>query len=196
MTTSKPPAPPAGPAGPCPDAETLAGLAIGDTEGVDRRAVADHVATCPSCAADFRVLREMHREASRQGAAPRPSRRAWIAAAAAALAAVLLTPLVLRERPDGVRGTAVATVPADGAVLATPPAALEWPAEPGARGYHVKLHRADASLLWETDSAAPPAALPPAVRDGMRAGDSWYWTVEAAGPVQRRRLGPFWFRLR
>ena len=197
MTTNRPPAPPAGPLGPCPDAETLAGLALGEPDSGARRAAADHVAACPSCAADFRLLREMHREAARQGAAPRTSRRAWLAAAAAAaLAVVVLTPLLLRERPDGVRGTAVPVVPADGAVLEAPPAALEWPAEPGARGYRVKLFRADASLLWETDSAAPPAVLPPAIRDGLRAGESLYWTVEATGPVQRRRLGPFWIRLR
>lgn len=195
--TDRPLPPPAAPTGSCPDAEALAGLALGEGDDDARRRLADHVAGCAACAADYRLLREMHREASREPAR-RPSRRAWIAAAAAAsLAAGVLAPLLLREAGDPVRGTAVEVRPADGAVLQAPPAALEWPAEPDARGYRVKLYRGDASLLWESgDVAGPPATLPPKVRDGMRAGESWYWTVEAAGPVQRRRIGPFWFQLR
>jgi hypothetical protein len=118
------------------------------------------------------------------------------AAAAATLAAVVLAPLLLRETTDEVRGTTAQAVPADGAVLDAPPVALAWPPEPGARGYLVKLYRADATLLWEGDIAAPPAALPAATRDAMRPGQSFYWTVEATGPVQRRRLGPFWFQFR
>jgi hypothetical protein len=60
----------------------------------------------------------------------------------------------------------------------------------------VKLFRGDASALWQAETREPAARLPRDVREGMRAGGSWYWTVEALGPVQRRRLGPFWFELR
>jgi hypothetical protein len=81
-------------------------------------------------------------------------------------------------------------------VLAEPPATLAWPAQPGATGYRLKLFRGDASPLWQTEVTEPPASLPAEIRLGMREGGSWYWTVEAVGPVQRRRQGPFWFELR
>jgi hypothetical protein len=163
---------------------------------MERQALADHVATCASCAADFRLLRELHAEASRDAAAGRPSRRVWLAAAAAALAAVALLPLLLREPADQVRGTANEVRPADGAVLERAPEVLAWPAEPGARAYRVRLFQADATPLWDSgEVAGPPVRLPAEQLAGMRAGGSWYWTVEALGPVQRRRLGPFWFQL-
>ncbi len=187
-----------GRAGSCPDAEALAALAMGEGEPAARRALADHVVSCAACAADFRLLRELHREAS--PAAPRdrrPTRRAWLAgAAAAALGAVVLVPLLLREGGDRVRGTEGQTRPADGAMLGEPPATLSWPAQPGATGYRLKLFRGDASPLWQTEVTDASASLPAEVRLGMRAGGSWYWTVEADGPVQRRRQGPFWFELR
>jgi hypothetical protein len=164
---------------------------------MERQVLADHVATCPSCAADFRLLRELHAEASRGAGAGRPSRRVWLAAAAAALAAVALVPLLLRAPADRVRGTADDVRPADGAVLEKAPEALAWPPEPGARAYRVRLFQADASPLWDSgEVTGPPVRLPAEHQGGMRAGGSWYWTVEALGPVQRRRMGPFWFQLR
>jgi hypothetical protein len=178
----------------CPGAEALAALAVGEGDAAVRLALADHVGACASCAADFRLLRELHAEASPRA---RPSRRAWlVGAAAAAVAAVALTPLLLRDRDDRVRGQGAQTRPADGERLGEPPETLAWPAQPGATGYRVKLFRGDASPLWESEATAPVATLPPEVREGLRTGGSWYWTVEALGPVQRRRLGPFWFELR
>jgi hypothetical protein len=192
---SRPPSPPGGTA-PCPDADALAGLALGEADGADRLALADHVASCAACAADFRLLRGLHAEASPRTTA-RGSRRAWIAAAAAALAAVALSPLLLREPAESVRGRAPEVRPPDGAMLEAAPESLAWPDQPGARAYRVKLFRGDASLVWDSDDIGrPPASLPADVRGGMRPGGSWYWTVEALGPVQQRRMGPFWFQLR
>jgi hypothetical protein len=68
---------------PCPDAEALAALALGEGEVEARRELADHVIGCPACAADFRLLREMHEAAQN---AERPRRRPWLPAAAAAAA--------------------------------------------------------------------------------------------------------------
>jgi hypothetical protein len=88
-------------AGACPGAEALAALAMGEGEPDERRAVADHVVACAACAADFRLLRELHHEAL--PAAPRdrrPARRAWLAtAAAAAVGAVVLVPRLRPTEP-------------------------------------------------------------------------------------------------
>lgn len=86
----------------CPPAEALAALAVGEPVGAspeERLALADHVASCRRCAALYRDLLDLHREAQRaappervEGAAgaPRPrAGRAWVLAAAA-LAALFL----------------------------------------------------------------------------------------------------------
>ncbi len=48
----------------CPDDETLASLAIGDTAEATRSALADHVIECARCAESVRLLLDLHREAS------------------------------------------------------------------------------------------------------------------------------------
>ncbi len=182
----------------CPNAEVLAGLALGEGETDSRRALADHVVGCPACAADFRLLRELHREAS--GARPGGwvrSRRTWLVAGlAAVLVGISLVPLLQRE-PVDVRGPVASVTPPDGAVLEAPPAALAWQAVPGALGYRVKLFRGDSTPAWESGVVSDPTvSLPAEVRAGMGGGGSWYWTVESLGPVHRRRTGPSWFQLR
>ena len=192
------PMPPSAPASGCPDAEALAGLALGEGTPESRRAIADHVITCPRCAADYRLLREMHAEAAREQpaavAAVPPARRGWwLAAAAAALAAVALVPLLRQDAGDRVRGTTVPVRPPDGAVLEAPPPELSWPAEEGARAYRVRLFRGDATPLWDSgEVTGTAAALPAQVLEALRGAESAYWTVEALGPVRRRQSGPFW----
>jgi hypothetical protein len=185
----------------CPDAETLAALALGEGGARERGAVADHVVTCAACAADFRLLRELHGEARRtpMPEVARASRRPWLGAGLAA--ALTLGVGMLAFRPQGptdeVRGGLASTRPADAAVLEAPPVELAWPPELGARGYRVKLFQGDGRLAWESATlTAPPASVPSDVRERVRRGGSWYWTVEVEGPARRRRLGPFWFRLR
>jgi hypothetical protein len=187
----------------CPDGEALAALATGEVPAEERLALADHVAGCAACASDFRLLRELHEEARRT---PMPEitrrpvrRRPWLRAGLAAALLVGVATLASRhEGPvDGVRGALVAAVPADGVVLETAPTELSWPPELGARGYRVKLFQGDGQPAWESETlAAASTPVPGAVREQVAAGGSWYWTVEVEGPAQRRRLGPFWFRLR
>lgn len=79
----------------CPPDEALAALALGEVAAQERTALADHVASCRRCAAAYRDLLDLHREAQRAGAAASvvaaPRRRtAWALAAAAGLAAVSL----------------------------------------------------------------------------------------------------------
>lgn len=90
----------------CPPEESLAALAV-EGSGLspeERLALGDHVVSCRRCAALYRDLLDLHREAQRaapqalgdrpavSSASPLPARakRAWILAAAAALAAVSL----------------------------------------------------------------------------------------------------------
>jgi hypothetical protein len=169
---------------------------VGEGEPAARLALADHVVACATCAADFRLLRELHEEASRERR--RPSRWVWMAAGAAAgLALVAVAPLLLREPPEAVRGVLAEARPADGAVVEAAPERLAWPSEPGARGYRVKLFRGDGEAAWESATVSDTAvALPGDVRSAMGPGTSWYWKVEALGPVHRRHMGPFWFQVR
>jgi len=181
----------------CPDAEALAALAIEDAPSDERQRLADHVVSCPACASDYRLLRELHEEAGQKRRARSLSRTAWLVAGLAAAAALVLgvRPL-LRARVDGSRGTAAAVEPADGAPLPSAPAELAWPAELGARAYRAQVFAGDGTPVWDAESSAQPrVAIPEDVRSRLRPGGSYYWTVRVEGPVQRRRLGPFWFQL-
>jgi len=199
MTTYTPSPPSTGP-GACPDPDALTALALGDGSPEDRVRLADHVIACAACAADLRLLRELHAEAERCRSRPfLRSRRAWLGAGlvAALVGAVGLFPLLERGRVGDERGGQVAVQPADGIVLEAAPWELRWPPQLGARRYRVKLFGADGTPVWESGPETEPrAVLPPEMRGGLRPGGSWYWTVELEGPVQRRRMGPFWFEVR
>jgi hypothetical protein len=128
---------------PCPDAEALAALALGEGEPEARRNLADHVIACPACAADFRLLSEMHDTAQRV-----ERRRAWpwlpAAAAAAAVATFAVGLLVGRAGP---------------------------PRDPGAGDLAARLAQAEraraerelAALRRELESATAPAVNVPIV---------------------------------
>ncbi len=182
----------------CPDEETLAALALGELEPPARASIGDHVIGCPKCAADFRLLRELHREAA--GSRPRfwRSRWTWLAAGlAAAVAGIVLAPRLVRDGAERTRGPAASVHPADGAVLSAPPETLAWSAVAGVQGYRVKLFGADGTPVWASGTLGEATArLPPEVRAGMGGSRSWYWTVESLGPVRQRRMGPYWFHLR
>jgi hypothetical protein len=179
--------------GACPDPELLAGLALGEAVSADRRALADHVVGCRRCAADFRLLRELHGEAQR----PARRRRFWGGlAAAAAVVIVAVAGLWPRGGEIATRGPGFATRPVDGAVLAAPPRQLEWPAQLGARRYRVTLHRGDGTRLWEAPPVDDPRLeIPTEVVTALAPGRSGYWVVDVEGPVRRQRLGPFWFEV-
>jgi len=164
--------------------------------------LADHVIACRHCSDAYRILARTHEE-TRQ--APGASRLAWRAAAAAAIALLAITGVLLlrSNRPvpgDAVRGVAAtssAVVPGDGAMLGEPPAELRWPARPAAEGYRVRLFDSAGSAVFEADAGtAQRLALPDAVRSRVRAGGSYFWTVEVRTPNERQRLGPFSFTLR
>lgn len=185
----------------CPSDETLAALALGEIEGAERAALADHVAGCRRCAESFRTLVDLDREAERLRRRRRVPRAAW--AAAAAVAVVALTGALWlgsgrEERPaaDSARraAPAAAVQPAADAVLDRPPESFAWPRHAGATGYRVRLYDEAAVLIWESpevSTASVPLADPPP----LEAGGAFFWTVEVGGPAARARLGPYWFRI-
>jgi hypothetical protein len=187
----------------CPDADELAALAVGQT--ANRERIADHVVSCRQCGADYRILLELHKEAS-PPLRPRASALAWLAVASVVLAAAAGALLVLRAGrgaggEEAIRGTAagriaISVVPAAGATLGEPPARLAWPGQKSAEGYRVKLFGASGETLWESERISTPSIdIPPAALS-FGSGRSYFWTVEVETPLEKARLGPFWFTLR
>jgi hypothetical protein len=189
----------------CPPPEEVASLVVGDSQGGERERLADHLTTCGRCAADYRDLRELHREAS--GLRPGGARRrlaAWSAVAAMALVAFGLAMLWRAQAPsrletpvaETLRGGVDEAFPSAGVTVAAAPPELRWPGQPGATGYRVRLFDERGESLWESASgSATRQSLPAPVRERLASGSGYFWTVEVAGPVARERLGPHWFRI-
>lgn len=202
----------------CPLPEELAALAVGGIDAARRAALAAHVAGCSDCALELRLARAVVHgdgDAAPAAAGARPVRaigerrrfagRTTAALLAAALAAVAVGGLALwrgaasapRDGAGAVRGgegTAAAGIePSPGAVLAAPPGRLAWPAQPGASGYRVRLLDTEGGELWSSAVAGEAAAEPPA--ESLAGAGTYLWVVEVDGPVLRRRLGPYRFRI-
>ena len=98
------------------------------------------------------------------------------------------------ERGAAARAAGVA--PSDASALAEPPARFDWPAQPQAEGYRLRLFRDSGDALWESDRiTAPGVEVPPERRASIEGGRSYYWVVEVEGPLEKARLGPFTFRV-
>jgi hypothetical protein len=193
----------------CPDDETLAALATGESLGAERERLADHVAGCRRCADRYRTLRDLHRAAAadpvrggaRSGGSGSPLR--LLAAAAAVLGVIGLAWIAVLPRetgdPDALRGGPAVVEgvrPAPDARLATPPRELTWPARDGALSYRVILYDAASSPLWTSGTvSAPRLPLPDEARSRLTAGGSYFWVVEVDLGTRSSRLGPFWFSL-
>jgi hypothetical protein len=184
----------------CPDAETLAALAIGESVPEKER-VADHVVSCRRCAADYQILARTHARSKAEVGRSGKMVRLGISAAAVLIAALGGVALWRSYRPlEALRGGATQTgelaSPPAGSTLAAPPAGLRWPSRSGAEGYRVRLFAASGQTLWESDRLATPSAdLPEAVRQRLAAGQNYFWTVEVEMPLEKARLGPFSFTI-
>lgn len=206
----------------CPSAEALFSLVdpAASLDPAERERLVDHVAACSACAEELRLMRSLGpwseslaARLTEAGEAPRvPPPRALRArrrlfrplALAAVLAAAVGGAVLLRQNlpllpttPEVERGAAAAEVsPEPDSVLQAPPETLRWAAQAGAVRYRVKLYDEEANLLWNGPASRQPRVpLPPAVRNRLHPGAAYFWVVEVEGPVQRRQLGAFWFRL-
>ena len=196
-----------GPGG-CPLPDALVALAIGE-RSPDSARVADHVLVCRRCTDDLQLLLRTHAEASAAGLASRSTVRPWLfAAAAAALALVLGGVLLVRlpvagsrrdtnvERGSG-RQDGVLVTPRAGAVLDRAPEEFGWPLESGSGRYRIKLFDRSGETLWQSEETpVNRVRLPASVRDRLRSGESYFWTVDAGPASDSKRMGPFPFTLR
>jgi hypothetical protein len=157
-------------------------------------------ASCPSCAAAFRLARglsqEKHREEARGEAQvvplSRPVQRPWLrwaaplAALAAAVALVILVPGGWRNRPEPFRGGEPGEIRShlsEGATLPRGQADLRWSAGPPGARYEVRvLTRDGREIAVESGLEAPQYRIPPSALTGAPAGTLLYWQVRALQP--------------
>lgn len=139
--------------GPCPPSARIAALAVGRVWPWQRRRLVDHLATCPACAADYRVLDtardglqsalQSHEAAPRAGAA-----FGRFGFAAAALVAVVVGGFLLSNDPGTIR-----TPGQPGAGTATPDAIFSSAFEPGERP--ASNTEGDSDTLFRSDFSPP-----------------------------------------
>ncbi len=191
--------------GACLDADTLNALAAGELAAEVRDRALDHVVDCSECATELRLAKEIRawsEETQGQGVTSRSMgfRPAWATLAAALLAVVIGFWWVagqrgLSEHTATVRqagaGPAI-VVPADGELLELAPTALQWAEIAGAEAYRVKVLDAAGEQVWQSPWLDHTQVAP---SWGPFARGTYLWTVEVRGPVSRKRLGPFSFRV-
>lgn len=202
----------------CPPADWLVAAAARELPESRREEVAAHLATCPDCAAEYSLARELRgwaEETASRGARPPRARsrvvagpwvsarvRRWLPVAAGiAFVVVGLAVFELRRldpEPREVRGvTAPAewrVSPADEARVRGRPERLEWPAIPGAESYRVVLYDHESRQLWQSERLEQNAVeLPGEV--AVAPGRVYYWRVFARRELSEERSPLFSFRL-
>jgi hypothetical protein len=183
----------------CPEPDRLWAAAAAESPVEERHEIIAHTATCPSCAAAFRLARGLSQEPSRavsgEGAVEplvRPARRGWLrwgaplAALAAALILAVWIPGGWRSGPQPYRGGPVGEISSrvpEGAALPRERADLQWTAGlPGSR-YEVRvLTRDGREIAVESGLTAPSYRIPPAALAAVPAGTMLYWQVKALQP--------------
>jgi hypothetical protein len=152
-------------------------FACGELDLAERQRAFDHIARCAECAAVWRSVSALRREAAAfDPALPRPRREArapWVlsglaAAAAVAALGVMLAPAAWRPSPRGAESTRSAADQARPRLVSpigrvVQPAEFRWGGVPGTRAYRVRVFR-DAELVWSSvettgTSLAWPASL-------------------------------------
>lgn len=179
-----------------PDAAQVAAFVDRTADASVRRSIEAHLASCADCRAEVSDI--VHIVA---GARRRRNRPAWMAGVAAAAAIMLIawprggdrSPAVHRERPVT---TTIAPAAVQPVGTADSMPALLWTAVPHADRYRVRVFAADGSVVWERESADTILAVPASA--GLRAGETYYWNVEAHIGFDRRvasELVGFSFRI-
>jgi len=184
----------------CPPPEALAALVTGELAGEERQRAADHVVRCRRCSETSQILFQTHASALGQSRARGVRLMRIVGVAAAAAVAVLAGRLLLAPRPEPAveRGPSlsISVAPADGANLSGAPGQFEWPSENDAESYRVKLFDDSGDLLWQSEPARETrTALPASERGLLKPGKAYFWNLEIQGRLEKRRLGPFRFRL-
>jgi hypothetical protein len=128
-------------------------------------------------------------------------RRRWIPVAAAAMLATIAIGIVWTQRTGqqqrvALRGANHDATPAGDVSLAKRPTEFTWRAVAGAQRYRVHVFDHAALPAWVSGwSEQPRVAFPDAQTFQLKAGESYFWTVEAQGAAATAELGPFTFRI-
>lgn len=177
----------------CLGEDAVAAFVDGALAGDERARVVSHLANCAWCRSAVRSTAALMSDVTVQREMPDArGRRRWsrsaLAIAAAAAIIVLVTPFRQAGEDGQLRESAVTTTiapvaltPRESARVGEP---LVWSSVPGAQRYHVRVQRADGSLLWSSQTQDTVVQLPDSVR--LSPGATYYWRVEAQTEWQRR----------
>jgi len=192
----------------CPEPDRLWAAATGEAPQAERHAVFEHMASCASCAAAFRLARGLSREETESAAQvepfprlhPRPWLR-WGAALAAVAAAVVLAVQLPGwwSRPGPYRGGEVREIHSqipEHSLLPRAQADLRWSAGPSGSVYEVRvLTREGREIAVESGLAEPRWQIPPSALAAAPSGTVLYWQVKAL-PPDGKSLGSKTFSVR
>jgi hypothetical protein len=182
--------------GECPGAETIWDAVHSRLSADETSGVVDHIAVCPSCAADWRIaMRSDQRDVAGSVVAMKPRRTTlrWTALAAAAtviMAALLVT--VFRDRDPGVpvyrtgdEARIESLIPEDH-VLSREAATLRWSPAGKDALYSVEVGTLElVPLASAHDLKATEFTVPSEALRSVAAGESIVWQVEASLPDGR-----------
>lgn len=191
------------PSAECPSPDRLWESAVAALPTEEARRIVDHTAACPGCAAAWRLAREMGAEETSSVVRPvwdGAGSARWTRFAAAALAALTLTGLVLHlMRPRPVESPAyrvseqqdIRSLVSAGEALPRSSCVLRWAA--GLPGAHYTVHVTDEDLNGVADGRdldREQFIVPEKALGALPAGSKLLWRVEAFLPDGRRRASP------
>jgi hypothetical protein len=182
--------------GECPEAERIWDAVHARLSADEASGVVDHIAVCPSCAADWRIaMRSDQRDVAGSVVAMRPrgATLRWTAVAAAAtviMAALLVT--VFRDRDAGIPGYRTgdearieSLIPEDH-VLPREAATLRWSRVGEDALYSVEVGTLElVPLASAHDLKVMEFTVPSEALRSLGAGESIVWQVEASLPDGR-----------
>jgi hypothetical protein len=191
----------------CPEPDRIWAAASAESPPAERHEIFDHIASCASCAAAFRLARGLSQEKSSQQDGqvelfPLIKPRSWQRWGAALAAAVLVLAVLLPRwwnRPEPYRGgearEILSQIP-DDAPLARDQAVLRWTAGPPGSLYEVRvLTRDGREIAVESGLTEAHYQIPPSALSEVSAGTILYWQVKALQP-DGKNLGSKTFSVR
>ena len=197
----------------CPEPDRIWAAATAESPPAERHEIFDHMASCASCAAAFRLARGLSQEEAPQEktgrvaqvkAFPRLVARPWLrwgtALAAAAAAVVLAVQLPgWLSRPGPYRGGEVREIRSqipEGTILPREKADLRWTAGPPGSVYEVRVLTPEGrEIAVESGLAEPRWRIPASALTAVPSNAVLYWRVTAL-PPDGKSLGSKTFSVR
>ncbi len=197
------------PGGGCPGVERISAAARDELSRREFRDLVEHVASCPACAAAWRLARDLAAEERRAEARePAPQTLvtpAWkwrrVAPIAAAAAAVVVVAVFVayrvpwRPAPTPAyrtqKATAIRSLIGDDAVLSRRSCVLRWSPGPAGATYNVRVTDADlAPLAGGRSLDREQYLIPESALSNVASGQRILWQVVAVVPGGREIVSP------